>query len=264
MMELLIFSAIFALIMVSFITMMVTVVRIQSRQTAAAQVNEESQFLLQQIQYYIESSSLVELNQDVATSTLKLRMSVNSSDPTYIYLSSSTVYLKQTDAGTPQELTTSKVTVNNLTFIKRSNAPSHDSVSVSFTIANNTQNLTQQFSQALRTAVARVNAATFDSNVIPSSTGAYSLGTSAQSWNSVNNIINFSGSNVYFGSGYNVGVGVSSPSYLLQVGGGGVAGDIYVGYAGNGVILKSAGGTCARLILTNGGQISTSSVASCP
>ncbi len=263
--ELLVSSAIFALIMVSFITMLVAVVRIQSRQSAVVQVNGESQFLLQQIQYYIERSSLIELNQDIATSTLKLRMAASSLDPTYIYLSSSTVYLKQTATGTPQALTTSMVNVTSLVFVKRSNAPGHDSVSVSFVVANNTQNVMQQFSQALQTAVARVSAATFDSNVEPSSTaGAYSLGTDTRYWNSINNVINFADSNVYF-TGY-VGVNMGSqPSKPFQVNGNVQvdAGDVYVSQSGSGVILRN-GASCWRLYVTSDGIATTTVVVPCP
>ena len=57
-----------------------------------------------------------------------------------------------------------------------------------------------------------VDAATFDSNLIPSSTATYKLGASGQVWTSVNDIIYFSGSNV--------GIGVSSPGQTLEVNGG--------------------------------------------
>lgn len=211
--EVLIFVAIFSVIMVAFITILVVITRIQTRQQAAAEVNQQSQFLLQQVQYYIERSSLVELNQDVATSTLKLRMAASSEDPTYIYLSGSTVYLQQTATGTAQAMNSSKVTVSNLNFfVKRSNPPGHDSVSVSFTVAYNTASIQQKFSETLQTAIARVSAATFDSNVVPSSTATYKLGVSGSIWSSVNDLIYFSGSNV--------GIGVSSPGQTLEVNGG--------------------------------------------
>ncbi len=111
--ETLIFVVIFTIIMLVFVTILVTVLRVQSRQGAVAEVNQQSQFLLQQIQYYVERSSLVQLDQDVATTTLKLRMAASSEDPTYIYLSSGAVYLKQTDSGAAQALTTSKVNVSS-------------------------------------------------------------------------------------------------------------------------------------------------------
>lgn len=243
--ELLIFSAIFSIIMVSFITILVTVTSVQSRQASVAEVNQQSQFLLQEIQYYVERSSVIEISQDTPTSSLKLRMPSAAEDPTYIMLSGGTVYIRQTDAGAQQPLTSGKVTVSNISFTKRSNAPSHDSLSVAFTVEYNTANLKQQFAQSLQTAISRVSAATFDSNVVPSSTATYNLGVTGQVWSSVNNVINFSGSNV--------GIGVS-PTQVFQVSGG----DIYVSGAGQGIIFKSVGGTCFKLTITNGGLLATS------
>ena len=198
--ELLIFLGMFAALSAAFITVLLTVTRVQVRQASVVEVGEQSQFLLQQIQYYIEKSSLIDIPQDTPTSTLKLWTGVNAQDPTSITLASGTVYLQQTATGTLQALSSNKVTVSNLTFTRRANAPSHDSVSISFTLAYNTSNIQQAFSQMLQTSVARVSAATFDSNIIPSSTAAYSLGTSALTWSSINQTIYFSGSNVGIGT----------------------------------------------------------------
>ncbi|MBM3257448.1 MAG: hypothetical protein FJY98_03970 [Candidatus Liptonbacteria bacterium] len=210
--ELIIFAGILTLIVVAFITILVSITRVHVRQSAAAEVNQQSQFVLQTVQYYVEQSSLIELDGNAATSTLKLRMAATSSDPLYIYASAGVLYLKETDSGTPVALTSSKVTVSNISFTKREHARASDSVSVSFTIAYNTVNAQERFSETLNTAVARVNAATFDSNLIPSSTALYDVGVTSQIWRSVNNIIYFSGANV--------GVGVSNPGQTLEVNGG--------------------------------------------
>jgi len=55
-------------------------------------------------------------------------------------------------------------------------------------------------------------AATFDSNVIPSSTATYSLGASGQTWSSINGVLYFSGANV--------GINTSTPTQALEVNGG--------------------------------------------
>ncbi len=249
--ELLVFAAIFAGMMIAFISILVTITSIQSRQASVIEVNQQSQFLLQQIEQLTERSSLIELPQDTATTTLRLRMPASAEDPTYLTLSNGVVYLQQ-GTSTENALTSNKVTVSSLTFTKRSNPPGHDSVSVSFLVAYNSPSAKQQFSETLSTAIARVSAATFDANVIPSSTATFDLGVTSKIWRSINNTIYFSGSNV--------GIGVT-PTQLLQVGGSGAAGDLYIGNAGNGIILKSPGGTCVKLTYTNDGALATSSIA---
>lgn len=212
MLELIIFSAIFAITAGSFFAILVAVTRVQVRQTGAAEVGTQSQHLLQTIQYYVGSSSLIELASDTPTTTLKLRMPQVANDPAYIYLSNGTIYLKLTDSGTPQALSSNKVTISNVTFTKRANVPAQDSVAVAFTVAYNTSNIQQQFTQTLGTSIARVNAATFDSNVIPSASNTYKIGASSQLWQSINDVLYFSGSNV--------GIGAAAPGQSLEVNGG--------------------------------------------
>src|SRR5438132_303887 len=80
--ELLAFAAIFTVIMIAFITVFVAVTAVETKQLSASEVTVQSQFLLQTIQTNVEKSSLIELEQDMTTTTLKLRMAASSSDPT--------------------------------------------------------------------------------------------------------------------------------------------------------------------------------------
>lgn len=210
--ELLIFCGVFGIMSVSFMMILVSVIQVQTKQNSTAEVTQQSQSLLDTIQYYVQSASLVDLPSDTATTTLKLRMSSSTIDPTYIYLSDGVVYLQQTDAGSVAALTSNRVLVSNLAFTKRANVPGHDSVSVGFTVAYNTTNIKQSFLQSLQMSVARVSAATFDSNILPSANNTYKLGNAAQDWTSINNTI-------YFSSGY-VGIGAASPGQTLEVNGG--------------------------------------------
>ncbi len=248
--ELALYAAMFAVASVAFIAILVSVTKVQVRQSAVAEVNQQSQFLLQNIQRYVESSSLVEMAQDAVTSTLRLRMSSSTFDPTLIYLSGGTIYLQEA-GGAPQALTSGKVNVTNMSFIKRANSSGKDSVNVSFTMEYNAPNTQQRFSQALNISVARVSAATFDSSIIPSTSNTYKLGVASGDWQSINDTIYFNGSNV--------GIGINPPSAKLQVNGG----DIYVDTTAKGLILRDSVGGCWRITVNSSGTISSASLA-CP
>ena len=208
--EFLIAMSIFTIMILAFISMFIAVTRVQVQQSSGAEVNQQSQFVLQELQYYIGQSSIIDMAANSATTTLRLRMAASSTDPTIISLSNGSLFLQQ--PGGSQSITSNNVTVSNLSFIKRSNPPSHDSVDISFTLSYNTSNLQQAFSQMFQTSVARVSAASFDSNLVPSSTATYSLGAAGQTWTSVNGVLYFSGSNV--------GIGASSPQQTLEINGG--------------------------------------------
>jgi type II secretory pathway pseudopilin PulG len=247
--ELLIFIAIFTVVIGVFVGMLVISVRLQAQQSSAGTVQEESTALLQQLQYYVQNSSLVNIPINTSTSTLSLRMSSSTLDPTTITVSASgTVYLQQ-GSGTTTPLTSSRVAVSGLSFVRHTNPPSHDTVSISFTMATVSQNVQQLFSQSFQTAVTQVSAATFDSNILPSSTATYSLGTSGNIWNSVNNIIYFSGSNV--------GIGVSSPQAALDVSGG----NIFVDTIGRGLKLRDSSGGCWLVTVSTGGALSATTTS---
>lgn len=211
--ELLLATAIFTLVVIAFIGVFVTILGVQARQMSSGAVNEESQALLQKIQYYVALSSFVSSTIDASSSVLTLRMPSSSIDPTVISLAAGTVYIQQA-GGALLPLTSNKVNVQNISFTRHSNAPGHDSVSVSFTVAYNTASVKQMFAQALQTSVARVSAATFDSAIYPAtSTGNLPLGLSpSQLWTPINGIMYFANSSV--------GIGQSSPASTLDVNGG--------------------------------------------
>lgn len=247
--ELLIFIAIFTVVIGAFISMLVISLRLQARQSSAGSVQQESTALLQQLQYYVENSSLVNIPIDTSTTTLSLRMSSTTLDPTTVTVSASgTVYLKQ-GSGTSTALTSNRVKVTGLTFVRHTNPPSHDTVSISFTMANNSPNIQQLFSQSFQTAITQVSAATFDSNIVPSSSATYNLGVSGSVWSSVNNVIYFSGSNV--------GIGTNAPQATLDV----HSGNIFVDTVGNGLKLRDSTGACWLVTPNASGTLGTASVS---
>src|SRR3989344_2650229 len=84
--EVIVFTGIFTIVVVAFLGVLVSVTRVQIRQLAEAEVNTQSQFFLQTIQYYVERSATVDIVADSVVSTLTLRMSSSSEDPTTVRL----------------------------------------------------------------------------------------------------------------------------------------------------------------------------------
>lgn len=249
--EVLIYSAIFSIVVVAFISMFVAITSIQTQQSSSAEVSGQSQFLLQQMQYYVQQASLIELPADVPTGTLALRMADPTLDPTYITLASGTIYLQQTATGTLQALNSSKVSITSLVFTKRANPPSHDSVDISFTVSYNTSNIKQAFSQVFQTTVARVSAASFDASIVPSSTATYTIGNNAGDWKSINGT-------VYFDTSGHVGIGQSSPQQAVDVNGG-----VRLNTATAQPACSAASSTEGTLWLTQNGGVSSDTLQLC-
>ncbi len=253
--ELLIFLAISAVVVVAFTGILVVTVQIQGRQSSAATVQQESTALLQQIQYYVQNAALVDIPTDTPTSTLVLRMGSSTEDPTTITLATSTgiVYIQQ-GSGAPQPLTSGRVAIANLTFIRHANPPAHDNVEVTFTANATTNNVANAFAQAFRTSVTQVSAASFDSNIVPSSTNTYSLGTAGAIWNNINGVIYFNGANV--------GIGTAAPLAPLEVQGS----DLFV-YNPSGasyVTLRDSTGMCWQIGVGSRGITTASTSCSTP
>jgi prepilin-type N-terminal cleavage/methylation domain-containing protein len=210
--EMLIAVSIFTVIVIAFVGILSVVTQVQVQSSSSEAVNQESQFLLQKLQYYIQTASIIDMPTSTPTSTLKFDVAASSSDPSYITLASGTVYLQQGSGGVLQALTSNRVKVTSLSFTRNANPPGHDAVSVSYTMAYNTLNVAQTFSQLFQTSIAQVSAATFDAGVFPSVNNLYPLGGSGQAWTSINGLINFSGGNV--------GINTASPAEQFSVNGG--------------------------------------------
>lgn len=213
--ELLLFTTIFAMVSVAFVSIFVVITRVQSREGSTINVNQESQFALQTIQRLVQESSLIEMEANQATTTVKLRMSEASQDPTYIYLSDSRLFVQETATGTAQPLTSNRVVLSNVSFTKRANPGGKDSLDVMFTMAARASTTQQIFSQAIDTSVARVSAASFDSDIRASGT-TLGIGRTQGEWQSINDTLFFSGNKV----GLNVSPGSGVANNSLEINGG--------------------------------------------
>lgn len=188
--ELLIYTAIFIVAAGLLTSVLVITTRVENTEIVSTQVGQELNLVLDTVQRLVKDASLVEKVYEGATETnpcatfcsLKLRMKDSTLDPTVIRSTATAVYLKQ-GANPETTLTSNHVVINNLKFTKFDIQGGHATVQVDASLTYNSTNPALQISKTLRSAVGRVSAATFDSDLLPDSTAANrSVGASATSW----------------------------------------------------------------------------------
>jgi len=250
--ELLIYIGIFAVSAVFLVSILTVVTQVQLRETSVHEVNQQLLFVKDTVQRLVQTSSLIDMDAGTATSTLKLRMASSSIDQTLVYSSSSAIYMKQIAVDgttTISPLTDSNVNADNFSVTKYENPDGFAVVQVDLTLSYNTTNAQSSATRSLKTAVGRISAAQFDSNVYPNTSNSFDLGTATNSWR-----------DAYFSG--DVGIGISSfgAAYKFVVSGG----DIATYDAGKGIVEKTPDGTaCYRIGLTNAGAV-TSTAVTCP
>jgi len=156
--ELLITMAIFSIVAISFTVVFIAIVNVQTHQSSRTEVSQQSQFLVQQLQYYIGSARLADMSLDAVTTTLTLRMSSLTLDPAIVTVASGTVYLTQ-GSGAPQPITSNRVSVSSTSFTRHFNFGSStaygtESISFSFVMSENTSNTTMSYSQNVQSSAA--------------------------------------------------------------------------------------------------------------
>lgn len=245
--EIIIYLGILAVATGFLVNILSLATRVQNRELATTEVTQQLDVVLQNIQRYVRESSLIEMTAGQATSTITLRTASSTTDPTLIYSDGAAIYLKQgTDS--PVALTTNKVNIGNFSVTKFENPGGHATLQVDLTLNYATSSGAQftDVSRTLKTAIARVSAATFDSDLIPNADNSFSVGSALNRWQ-----------NAYFAG--NVGIGTNAPSAKLQI----QNGDIYVTTSTRGIILTSPDGTCARGTIDNADALTFNSVT-CP
>jgi prepilin-type N-terminal cleavage/methylation domain-containing protein len=226
--ELLIYVSIFSIISMLFIAILTVSTKTHQDQLSANEVNTQLHFVTQRIQNLIRESSAIESvgvdNPETPLITeygyIKLRMEDPTRDPTCISL----LDLEGTGQGTlsllegPEEiselhpkfycripraehrLTSNRVLVPfsppGFSARKFSNAPGHDSVQINLTLAYIIKEGTEVEApltyqpRSMFTTISRVSAATFDSEIIPSTDNFLDIGIQGTRWKDlyVNNI----------------------------------------------------------------------------
>lgn len=198
--ETLLYLAIFAIIGGSLFGILTNVVRISTREVSGDEVASQLQFAMETVTRLVQASSNIEIATTTATTTLKLRMADSTLDPTCISLVNGALKLsKGPDDIQPQncssattDITTSKVVVDNALFKRVEFPGGHDQVAVDLQFSN-TATGASKISRALRSGIARVSAATFDSDLLPNADNSYEVGFSGtKRWKniSISNLLN--------------------------------------------------------------------------
>ncbi|MEK7201130.1 MAG: hypothetical protein AAB737_00655, partial [Patescibacteria group bacterium] len=146
--------------------------------------------------------------------TLKLRRTASSTDPTIISSDANGIYLKEGTSPT-STLTTNKVLINHFRLTKQEIPGGHAIVEISTSFSYNTNNPAFAVTRAIESAIARVNAATFDADLLPNQDNTFDIGQVSGSnlrWKSGR----FSGDVTVGG---NVGIGTTNPvsSAILEL-----------------------------------------------
>src|SRR3990167_1891862 len=222
--ELLIYVSIFAVVAGLMTSIMITILKVSQKESASIETSEQLSFVMQTVSRLIRESSNIEFATTTASSVLKLKLRMKdiAKDPTCLYLENQTIKLAEGPDSpnnndnctlTASNLTSNKVIADKLDFSKITNYPGHDVVSIDIQLTYNSNNPQSQTTRNLKSAIARVSAATFDDNLIPGSDAQYDLGFSPNTrWKNAN----FSGDLLVAG---NVGIGTMSPGAELEVAG---------------------------------------------
>jgi prepilin-type N-terminal cleavage/methylation domain-containing protein len=113
--ELLISTALFTLTVTGLIVIFTVITGIQVKESGVVEVNQQAQTLQTQIQYYIQNARLADMTADTTASTLKLRESDQSKDPTYIYLGGGSIQFVQSAVSSCSGLDPLTVTLSSST-----------------------------------------------------------------------------------------------------------------------------------------------------
>jgi type II secretory pathway pseudopilin PulG len=189
--EVLLYTAIFAIVGGLTTGVLLTVTQVQQRESASAEVTGQLNFIMQRLRQIVSESSNIEIEAGVTTSTLKLRMKDSAKDPTCLSLVNGVIKLAEGQGTNPNEcatttsdLTSDRVIVDALNFKKFTQYPGHDTLSLDIQMTYNSQNPKSRVQRTLQSAIARVSAATFDSNLLPGAT-SFTVGQSGSAWQTV-------------------------------------------------------------------------------
>ncbi len=207
--ELLIYIGIFAILAVSFSSILVTFSRVTITQSSRNEVSSQLSFVMQRIQRMVSESSHVVVTNSIEDTdlnktwdedddnlgtaqkylVLKLPSDDNSSSsnttPTIIYTDEGVVKVRKGRGGSNfviNDLTTNKVVVDKLEFTKFVDYPGRDLVEINLTLSYNSEQEQLKVSRKLVLGTSKAYAAVFDTDLLPGTDGGASVGQASKKW----------------------------------------------------------------------------------
>ncbi|MDO8752197.1 MAG: type II secretion system protein [Candidatus Wolfebacteria bacterium] len=230
--ELLIYIAIFVVSGTMLVAILTSVTRVQVRQNSVNTVNRDIEFITGLIQRKVEESSAIDMEAGTPQGTLILRMPDGALDPTKISKVDERLFIEEGESEA-HALTGPDVRVDLFKVTKYGNPGGRAIVHVNIGLSYNTESPREKFSRVIETAVTRISAANFDSDLVP--TGAnLNVGNEGNRWK----------------DGYFSG--------KLKT-----DGNIAITNSSAGLVLKAPGGTCYKLAVNDSGGLVTA-VEPCP
>lgn len=200
--ELLIYSVIFAGVSLTLAYFLTTFLKVSGYQASAAEVASQANFILQKIEHEVANASTVTVNDngdDEADGTLgspyaKLVMKDRAEDgadasdpnsPVSIWRDTETGdVMMKTGNQAATALNKSTVKATSLTFTKVSTPPGKDVVLVSLILEYQSPTPAERISRQFALGVTKASAATFDTQIAPNGT-TLDIGSSIRKWRSL-------------------------------------------------------------------------------
>jgi type II secretory pathway pseudopilin PulG len=205
--EMLIYTSIFVVMALAFLAILGTFTRVDTAQQATSEVANQANFVMQQVRRLVAASSYFEVK-GAGSDELWLYPQNYTTNPTKIVKSGGAITLSEGGAAAAP-LTTGKVTVDALTFAKYANPPGPDVVRIDMTLSYVNPASAEKGTRSFRTAVARVSAATFDTDIVPNADNVIDVGLAGQRFK-----------NAVFSGGIGIGAVVPIAPIRLEIDGG--------------------------------------------
>lgn len=180
--ETLIYSTIFVIASGLLLSTLTIVTKNEVQETANNEVITQIDFVMQTVRRLVGASSGLEISDGGKILTLYMPMDAKNPTTLTFPIPGDTLQIKEGATGVVTNLTTGKVTIDTATaiFTKFSNAGSFDAVKVNFTMSSMTGST--PVVRSIQTTIARANAATFETGVLPSIDNSIDIGSAGSKW----------------------------------------------------------------------------------